>query len=442
MLEQHHDESYNNYQLIYRNTKRLLNLVNQLLDFRKTQEGTLRLKVTHTDIVAYTLNTFNSFKALAVEKDISFNFFCKNNNIQGWIDRDKYDKILYNLLSNAFKFTNEHGAIDLTISSAENDGNFMRVDVIDSGIGIPFEDQQKIFSRFYQAKSSLKDNTGTGIGLALVESLVEVHKGEIWFESVPGQGSVFSLSLPLDRNAYNEDEIFDISTEVSVEFFEMGKADVQILDTVDIKEKLLIIEDNPELRKFLADFLSKYYKVYEAENGKDGLKLCKLIKPLICVVDVMMPFMNGFEFCSNLKNDDEISHIPVILLTALTEDENKIKGYKVGADGYLNKPFDPDLLKVRIDSVIKTRKELKNKFSKETSSDVSIITHSPADEIFMKKLNEVIEDHLAEPDLSVDLLCKLLNVSSSKLYRKLKELTDLSSNEFIRTIRLKKLHSC
>lgn len=200
----------------------------------------------------------------------------------------------------------------------------------------------------------------------------------------------------------------------------------------------MVIEDNTELRKYLIDYLSAYYKVYEAENGEEGLQLCRKIKPMLCVADVMMPVMDGLEFCNELKNDEFISHIPVILLTALSENEDKVKGYDVGADSYLVKPFDPSLLKSVIVNTIKTRLELKAKFSDEVESEVGLLTHSPIDRELMDQVTNIIEEHIDDVDLTTNVLCQELGMSSSKLYRKIKELTDLAPNEFIRTIRLKK----
>lgn len=426
------------YQLIYKNTVRLLTLVNQILDFRKVQEGTLKLKVTETDIKEASLNTFNSFQAMASEKRINYVFSCKEENLNGWIDRDKYDKILYNLLSNAFKFTPQSGKIELSLESEFQENKALKVSVIDNGVGIPYVEQKKVFTRFYQAKNTLHDNTGTGIGLSMVESMVSVHKGKVWFTSTEGQGSAFSFAIPIEKSEYKENEIFDFSGNLDSQSTEDLKIPSEKVINLEIKEKLLIIEDNHELRDFLKDYLSHSFDVYESENGKEGLEQCLSLKPMICVVDVMMPVMDGLEFCSHLKNNDEISHIPVLLLTALNEDENKIKGYKAGADAYLGKPFTPELLLATIQSIVENRKSLKYRFSSDTGSDVKYVTHSPTDETFITRLKDLIEKNISEPGFSTKDMSNHMNVSSSKLYRKIKELTDLSPNEFLRVMRLKK----
>ncbi|MFA9370838.1 MAG: two-component regulator propeller domain-containing protein [Labilibaculum antarcticum] len=424
--------------LILRNSSRLLYLVNQLLDFRKAQTGELKLKVSKTDILLYTRNTFNSFEGFANDKKINLNLICESEKITGWIDRDKYDKILYNLLSNAIKFTGQYGDVDLFIGLKESNPRMLVVEVSDNGIGIPMESQKKIFSRFYQVEHSREENTGSGIGLSLVKSLVQLHKATIEVQSIPNKGSVFAMEVPIDREFYEDGEVFDYESKPNDSQEVVIPQVKKVIQSTQLKEKILIIEDNKELRNFIAEYLSDYYKVYEAENGEEGLRLCRQMKPILCVADVMMPVMDGFLFCEELKNDESISHIPVILLTALSDNENKTKGYKLGADGYMVKPFYPSLLKTRIDNIVKARAELKERFLKDVESDVNVLTHSPIDEEFMTKLTDFIEERMSDPELTASLLCSEMGMSSSKLYRKVKELTDLAPNEFIRTIRLKK----
>ncbi|MBO9584463.1 MAG: response regulator [Flavobacterium sp.] len=433
------DYEKSRYNLIYQNASRLLNLVNQVLDFRKAQSGELKLKVTQTDILSYSRNIFDSFKEMAFDKKIKLNFITKEQEINGWLDNDKYDKILYNLLSNALKFTNKNGNVDLFVGLKDTVEEILVIEVTDDGIGIPLKSQNKIFKRFYQVANSHANNTGSGIGLSLVKSLVSLHKGVISVESTPGKGSTFRAEIPIDRDSYESKEVFEYAIKNdNLSMLIPEKAAKKIIQNTDLKEKIVVIEDNSELRKYLVDYLSDYYKVYEAENGQEGLKICRQIKPILCVTDVMMPVMDGLEFCRELKNDEFISHIPVIMLTALSENMDKVKGYDTGADGYLVKPFEPLLLKTVIENMIKSRLELKQKFSGEVESKVSMLTHSPIDEEFMEKVTNLINDNLSEVDLSTDFLCDKLGVSSSKLYRKIKELTDLAPNEFIRTIRLKK----
>lgn len=423
--------------LILQNSQRLYALVNQLLDFRKAQNGELTLKVSKTDILLFTHNIFDSFAALVNEKNINYRLNCELNEIIGWIDGDKYDKILSNLLSNAIKFTNRYGNIELFMDVATNSKGLrsLIVEVSDDGIGIPEESLNKVFTRFYQAENTLKEHTGTGIGLSLVESLIGIHKSTIKLRSTIGKGSIFTIEIPIDKESYTNNEIFDYEVSYS-EVLSSHNTTTEV--TAADKKTILIIEDNKELRDYIADYLSDTYSVLKAGDGKEGLQICRTSRPIICIADVMMPEMNGFEFCENLKNDERISHIPVILLTALTDNENQIKGYKSGADGYLTKPFDPTLLKTFISNIIKSRADLKKSFAADIDSNVEMLTHSPVDEEFLNRLTAIIEQNINDTNLAGSRLCQELNVSSSTLYRRVKELTDLSPNEFIRTIRLKK----
>lgn len=437
--EQHVTEyQKSRFELIHNNANRLFSLVNQVLDFRKAQSGELKLKTMETDILAYSKNIFDSYKELANNKNIELSFISENESIQGFIDNDKYDKILYNLLSNALKFTPDFGNVDLYLRHNEELGKLI-VEVSDNGIGISKKSQKKIFNRFYQASSTKHNNTGSGIGLSLVQSLVELHKGTIKVKSNLDKGSVFMVELPIDRKFYVEEEIFEFSLPKNTKSKEDKKeVPKKIIQDTSLKQKILVADDNAELRKYLVDYLSGFFKVYEAENGEQALAICRQVRPTLCVTDVMMPVMDGLEFCKELKNDQFISHIPVVMLTALSNNTDKVKGYGTGADGYLVKPFDPSLLKLMIENIIKTRLDLKAKFAEETESEVSLLTHSPVDKQLMLKITDLINNNLDKSDLSTSFLCQELGMSSSKLYQKIKELTDLAPTEFIRTVRLKK----
>lgn len=431
--------------LINHSTNQLLRLVNQILDFRRAEAGEVKLQVAEVDILPATKNIFYSFVELAHSKNINFNFNVEDQALICWIDLDKYNKVLYNLLSNAIKFTHNHGHVELFVGIKENDRRTLVVEVSDDGIGIPPESQEKVFSRFYQANNSKENTTGTGIGLSLVKSLVELHKGTIAVQSATDNGSIFTVELPVSRESFDSSEV---SSFIAVESDTAPLATSKPLREVgtfaapktntDVKTSILVVDDNAELRNYLVEFLSGHFKVYEAENGKEGLELCRKIKPVLCVADVMMPVMDGFEFVQEVKNDEKISHTAIILLTALGENENRIKGYKIGVDGYLVKPFDPSLLKSRIDNILKIRFDLKQEFSGETESDVTSLAHSQLDIDLISKIKEIIEENMANPDLTPAFLSAQMALSSSKLYRKITELTDMSPNEFIRTIRLKK----
>ncbi|WP_088656166.1 hybrid sensor histidine kinase/response regulator, partial [Geofilum rhodophaeum] len=295
--------------LILKNSNRLYNLVNQLLDFRQAQKGELKLKVSKTDILLYSKNIFHSFDGLVKEKKIAYHLICEYDELIGWLDGDKYDKILYNLLSNAIKFTNKYGFVDLFLGVNINEKGFRKliVEVSDDGIGIPQDSQNKIFKRFYQVERTKGEHTGSGIGLSLVHSLVNVHKSTIKLKSAPEKGSVFTIEIPIDKAFYEEDEIFDFELKPTDSILPITSEIRTKTFSTELKEKVLIIEDNKELRDYIGDFLSDDYKVYKAENGEEGLQICRHVKPIVCIADVMMPVMDGFEFCKALKNDGKHS---------------------------------------------------------------------------------------------------------------------------------------
>ncbi|WBL26412.1 two-component regulator propeller domain-containing protein [Zunongwangia sp. HGR-M22] len=431
--------------LIYQNANRLLRLVNQILDFRRAETGELKLRVRQSEILVSTRNIFNSFLEMAHAKSINLNLNVEEEQIICWIDMDKYKKVLYNLMSNAIKFTNNQGNVDLYLSYKGENNEYLFLEISDDGIGIPPESQEKIFSRFYQAENSQDNTTGTGIGLSLVKALVEIHKGSIFVKSEPGKGSIFTVEIPIKKDAYNTEDIFDsVPKEVANEEFvpitqieNSFEPSVRKIDPV-IKHKILILDDNAELRKYIAEYLSPFYKVYEAENGKEGLEICKNEKPILCVADVMMPVMDGFQFVEALKADENTSHIAVILLTALAENENRIKGYKIGVDGYLVKPFDPSLLKTRIENIIKIYYDLKQKFSGDEEIDILKLAHSQIDIDLITDIKALIDKNINNPKLTPSFISDAMAMSSSKIYRKIKQLTDVTPNELIRIIRLRK----
>ncbi|MDO3695639.1 two-component regulator propeller domain-containing protein [Wenyingzhuangia sp. chi5] len=449
LLDHHENNDYakSRVDLIHLNANRLLRLVNQILDFRKAEKGKLALKVSKVNVLKITQNVVDSFLVFAQSKNINFNLNIDDEAKECWIDVDKYDKILFNLLSNAMKFTNHFGNIDLFIGVKNEQEKTLIIEVCDDGIGIPIESQEKIFSRFYQANNSKENTTGSGIGLSFVKALVDIHKGKISVKSTPNKGSVFTVELPVYKEAYQATEILDSIPyqEHESEFITVDSTSEVLLENIkrvqqntEIKHKVVIIEDNTELRKYIVEYLSGFYKVYEAENGQEGLELCRKVRPALCVADVMMPVMDGFDFVEALKSDENISNTAVILLTALAENENRIKGYEIGVDDYLVKPFDPFVLKSRIDNIIKTHFNLKQKFSGEVETDVITLAHSQIDIDLITEIKELIDEHMGNSDLTMGFLCETLAMSTSKLYRKITQLTDMSPSEFIRTIRLKK----
>jgi signal transduction histidine kinase/ligand-binding sensor domain-containing protein/AraC-like DNA-binding protein len=457
--------------LINRNAQRLLHLINQLMEFRKIETGKLDLKVSKGVIEKFLENIFASFQHLASQRNIEYTFNRCNIEDEQWFDHEKIENIVYNLLSNAFKFTPEKGSINLSVSihkktvndtSSEdkkpNKGSslesYIEIIVKDSGIGISQEHINHIFKRFYQVNSpeSLKVR-GSGIGLSLTKELVKAHHGHITVESVKGQGSVFTLQIPFLKQSFSEKEIVNDAVVSSDNFQEqVTKLAEELLSEKPVvavpeisqqnnnadKPLILIAEDNFDLRSFLTASLLNEFRVLDSENGKEAYELAKVHNPDLIISDVMMPEMDGLEFCSRLKSNLLTSHIPVVLLTARSLVENWIEGFETGADDYIPKPFDINLLIVRIKNLIESRRKLKKHFSRELTPDPTQIASSNADEQFLKKALEIVEQNFPDPTFGVEEFVEKMCISRSLLHKKLSALTDQSAGDFITALRLKK----
>ncbi len=437
------------HQLILNNSQRLLSLVNQLLDFRKSLYEGMKLKATYSNIVESIESNIAAFDYMAKEKSIYVKFSTESKIIKGWFDREKLDIIIFNILSNAFKYTPENGYVKVELKTGNSIPEFpsghVELNITDNGKGIPKHLIEKVFERFYQVKNkSGTTNTGTGIGLSLVKSLVELHHGKIELESVPNKRTCFTIFLPLGKDMFTEEEVFDFKRDAdrrTKELYISSATNKNNAFNTSKKEnapRLLIIEDNSELRDFLAGFLSQDYEVIAVNDGIQGLEACEKQNPDLVVSDVMMDNMDGLQFCKKLKSTPEISHIPVILMTALASVENKITGYKTGADDYITKPFEPELLRIRVRNILDNMQKLKKRFGDDinvTNKDLAI---SKADEEFLDKITVLLEKNIDNVGFDVEQFSKELGVSASQLYRKIKGISGLSPNEFIRTYRLKK----
>lgn len=443
--------------LMQKNTDSLLRLINQLLGFRKMEKGKLQLSLINSNFVKFIRELVEPFQFLSHKRGLNFQIVSPEN-ITTWFDPVALEKIINNLLSNALKFTSEHG--NITIEIFEQKGslkqkksiNLLVIKVKDSGSGIPEEKLKYIFDRFYNVKSKKKErDEGTGIGLSYSKKLVEFHQGSIDVTSSPEQGSSFIVKLPMDEKAYAN--IPDITLEQNGEnkdfFFASTAQTVQrdqhdeTIDHVLTKGRsklpiLLVIDDNQDIRSFISQALKEDYTIYQAENGKEGLEMARSIQPNIVLTDVFMPIMDGFELCSTLKTEQETSHIPVIMLTAKTSDESELKGFKHGADDYIRKPFNIDLLKVKLTNIILHRQELRKRFNRKIFLKPKEVTVTSADEKFLQRAIEIIEEHMMDTEFNVEILVKEMKFSRSNIYMKFKELTGLSSSEFIRNIRLKR----
>lgn len=432
--------------LMHSNASRLLRLINQLMDFRKVGKGLMTLKVTKYDIVKLTNDIAKSFDYRAEEFSISYKVISSESEVFVFLDLEKYDIILHNLLFNAFKFTKANGNITIEIClHNKKTSQFVDVRVIDDGKGISENNMTQIFEEFHQIDEDMK---GTGIGLSLTKRLVELHKGTIRVESTLDKGSCFIINLPLGSDHFNVSEIYELSEDYTYTV-ENSKPNLFIsnhnqntkINTIKNKNKpvkILLVEDNEELRNYLKENLESDYTMYEANDGLQGIAKCLKVSPDLIISDVMMPNKNGIDMCYDIKNDIRISHIPIILLTARSSFEHKIEGLKTGADYYLEKPFNMELLEIKITNLLESRESLRKRFGYDISMQPHEISNSSADDKFLNKALETVEEHLMDSTFSVEDFIKEMGMSRSNLHIKLKALTDNSTTEFIRSIRLKK----
>lgn len=428
------------FQMIYRNAKRLLNLVNQLLDFRKMEVQEVKLSLSEGDIIKFIRETSQSFSDLSDKKNIEYSFHTTVESFETVFDQDKLEKILFNLLSNAFKFTPAHGKIAVSVSLGDHDGNstWLTIRVTDTGIGIPPENYERIFERFFQ--QSLPNsmvNQGSGIGLSITREFVKAHGGTITVESELYRGSSFVVQLPVQS-------IAGISPKPDAEEPDDHPEDVVSLTAGDEaaeigkqkKPVLLIVEDNEDFRFYLKDNLKFQYRIIEAANGKEGLRLASQYLPDLIVSDVMMPEMNGIELCRKIKSDRLLSHVPVILLTARSAAEQKLEGFDSGADDYITKPFNFEILQSRIKNLIQRRESFHKDFRKQVEVKASDINITSLDEKLIQNAVKIVEAKISDADFSVEDFSQELGMSRVHLYKKLMSLTGKSPLEFIRSIRL------
>lgn len=411
---------------IYSNAQRLLALVNQLLDFRKLEVNGEKLNLSYGEITDFLHQSYISFQSMAAEKGIDFRMELPPQPIYMYFDRDKVYKIVSNLLSNAYKFTPEGGEIRIRLHEAE--GNVLLLEVIDSGVGIPAEQLPHIFERFYQVSSSHSENTGSGIGLHLVKEYVGLLQGKIEVNSSVGEGTTFSLYLPATLSPQ----------EQSSKKPETVNAEVEMQDSVTGKPLILLVEDNREFRTFMKEQLSEWYRILEAEDGAGGEEMAMENNPVLIVSDVMMPVMDGIELCRRIKGNIQTSHIPVILLTARASDEDKTGGYEVGADSYISKPFNFDMLLTRIRKLIELQEKRRENFHKNIEVTPNSITITSLDEKLVQKALNCVEQNMDNPEYSVEQLAADTGMTRMSLYRKLQSLTGQSPVGFIRSIRLKR----
>lgn len=423
---------------------RMLRLVNQLMEFRKMQNGKLALSLEKTDVIAFLRDLFQDFKEAAAQKHIQYDFIPTVPTYTMFIDKEKLDKIVYNILSNAFKYTPSNGIIQLGIHIDENNKRQLRIEVSDTGVGIPKDKQKELFKRFMQ--SSFSGNS-IGIGLHLTHELVLVHKGSITYKENEGGGSVFTVCIPTDKSVYKPG---DFLIEDNVLLKEQHKEEAgqrKLPDTFTVEDvpvspmnqqKILVIEDNEDIRQFLKEEIGHYFTVETAADGKEGFEKAKECDPDLIVSDVLMPGMDGFEVTRRLKTDIKTSHIPIILLTALSSESKHLEGIEAGADAYIPKPFSTKLLMARIFHLIEQREKLRKKFSTEPAIPQTTLCTNDRDKDFVDRLTVILNNNIADPGFTVDKFAQLMRFGRTVFYKKIRGVTGYSPNEYLRIMRMKK----
>lgn len=440
--------------LMHKNAERLQRLINQLLDFRSMESQSLKFEPSWGNITQFAKETAQLFAPMAQQKGLEFHLTNNASDVHAWFDRDKVEKIIYNLLSNAHKHT-QKGKIEFSIDNYTRDtlpyvsnkwknpdySVFVELTIKDSGEGIPKNKLPHIFDRFYHLQSNNTSVQGTGIGLTLTKELLEIHHGKIFVTSIIDEGSEFKVILPLKTERAADQK----SEPATTSYDEEGNLYLNVIeqseeDSEQSEVKLpviLIVEDNEDLRKYMRVEFGSKFTLLEADNGESGLEIALKEIPDLIISDLMMPKMDGIEFCKLIKKDQRTSHIPIIILTAHTSQFNKIRGYEIGADDYITKPFSSELLILRVENLLKGRKELQSKFSREVRLEPKDLQISSMDERFLTKAMEVVEANLNDSEFNADSFASEMCMSRVHLYRKLKALTDQSVSDFVKTARLK-----
>lgn len=452
--------------VINRNAQRLLHLVNQIMDFRKIEKGKLELQVRRGNISDLCQNVFRAFVSLSEIKNIKFNYQESELPQEVWFDMQKLENILYNLLSNAFKYTPQRGSISFEVKGLTYQESSLKADesqthdlktvisirIADSGIGISEENLPLVFKRFYRITSEEAFKiSGSGIGLALTEELIKTHHGEIFVESTLGEGSVFEIQFPCLKGAYEADEVTDRHQEGLDlhQQVEMLKNELMVseeeTETLVVPQRfdkakatILIVEDNVDLRKFISLRLCKTYNVLEAGDGEVGIQLAEKFNPELVISDVMMPKVDGLKLCASLKNNLSTSHIPLILLTAKSTVENQIEGLEIGADDYLPKPFNFEILEARVHSLIENRNKLRLYFLQADDFRVTEATSNSKDRKFLELAIQTVKANMENSGFGVQELVKEMGISRSLLHKKLNALTHQSATEFINHLKMKR----
>ena len=441
-----HEQDYDLMQL---NIDRMVRLLQQILETSKSQSGELKLKVAQGDVMRYIQQTALCIEPLMAKKGLDFKIQCTPESMMGWIDTDKLDKIIYNLLSNAAKYTQgENGKVMLQVRTSRKFDHII-INVSDNGIGIPQDKMKKLFHRFYDGEYRRQQTFGTGLGLALTRELVFLNGGTIDCQSEEGKGTTFTVTLPIRKEAFASSQIdethkVDINQahsailDIATRMHQQEIAEVEPEDNADSDAyHLLVVEDNEELLMLMTQLLSSKYHVKTATNGKEALEIIHKEELDIIISDVMMPIMDGLELTQQLKNDPNYQHLPIILLTAKTQDENRAEALQLGADSYVTKPFKLSDLELRINNIVENRKRIKEEFINQGAVFQKTDEEPSPDDLFLKQAMECVHQHLDDSDYDREAFAADMGASSSKLYNKLRALTGMNVSSFIRDIRLK-----
>lgn len=437
------------YDMMQLNIQRMVRLLQQILETSKSQAGELKLLVSHGDVMKYIRETAQTIEPLMQKKGLTFNISCKPESMMGWIDTDKLDKIIFNLLSNAAKYTEKEGLVELIVRTNKTFDQII-IQVRDNGIGIPKDRQKGLFHRFYDGEYRNRNTFGTGIGLSLTRDLVYLHNGSISFESEEGKGTTFFIELPINKEAFAQSQIDEknkinihIPQSVILDFSELEQKSTEELaqerEAEENSYKLLVVEDNVELLMLMQQLLRHNYRVYTAQNGREALQVVHSTDLDLIISDVMMPEMNGYELTEAVKSDQDYSHLPIILLTAKIQDTDREEALKVGADDYIAKPFRLSDLQLRIDNIIANRQRIQREFKQQTIAETKQkVQETPSpDNEFLKRAIQCVNDHLDDADFDRDAFAREMGASQSTLYNKLRATTGLNVSSFIRNIRMK-----
>ena len=439
----------NDYDLMQLNIQRMVRLLQTILETSKSQSGELKLRVSHGDVMKYIRETALTIEPLMQKKGLEFSISCTPESMMGWLDPDTLDKIIFNLLTNAAKYTEKQGRVELNVRTNRKFDHII-IRVSDNGIGIPKDRQKGLFHRFYDGEYRNRNTFGTGIGLSLTRDLVYLHRGTISFESEEGQGTTFTIDLPINKENFSPSQI-DEQGKIRVNVPQTNLLDISEMERKSREElnarpeadenayKLLLVEDNVELLMLMHQLLRTKYHIFTAQNGQKALTVIRSESLDLIVSDVMMPEMDGYELTKIVKSDADYSHLPVILLTAKVQDSDREDALRIGADDFITKPFRLSDLMLRIDNIIQNRQRIQHEFKQQTIVETKKkVTENPSpDNEFLQRAIQCVNDHLADADFDRDAFAREMGASQSTLYNKLRATTGMNVTSFIRDIRMK-----